>query len=147
MTDTMTEAKRQAEADAADERFGKLLKSVGGAASAKAVFGQPVEKDGTTIVPVARVRFGVGGGGGRGPGSKKESKKAGENGNSEQVGYGQGGGVQAGPLGFIELSGGKATYTRIADPARPMIIVLLAPLVMAISFGIAALAWMLVRSR
>ena len=147
MTDPMTEARREAEADAADERFGKLLKSVGGAASAKAVFGQPVEKDGTTIVPVARVRFGVGGGGGRGPGSKKESKKAGENGNADQVGYGQGGGVQAGPLGYIELSGGKATYTRIADPARPMVIALLAPLVMAISFGIAVLSWRLLRAR
>jgi uncharacterized spore protein YtfJ len=142
MTDPMTEAKRQAEADAADERFGKLLKSLGGAATAKAVFGQPVEKDGTTIVPVARVRFGVGGGGGRGPGSKKAS----ENGDAEQVGYGQGGGVQAGPLGYIELSGGKATYTRIADPARPLAIALLAPLVLAISFGIAALSWRLLRA-
>jgi len=146
MTDPMTEARREAEADAADERFGKLLKSVGGTATAKAVFGQPVEKDGTTVVPVARVRCGVGGGGGRGP-SSRERKKASENGHAEQVGYGQGGGVQAGPLGYIELSGGKATYTRIADPARPMVIALFAPLVMAISFGIAVLSWRLARSR
>ena len=143
MADQMAEARREAEADAADERFNKLLKSVGAAATAKAVFGQPVEKDGTTIVPVARVRFGVGGGGGRGPRSKKSS----DNGDAEQVGYGQGGGVQAGPLGYIELSGGTASYKRIADPARPMAIALLVPLVAAISFGIAAAAWTLLRSR
>jgi uncharacterized spore protein YtfJ len=143
MADQMTDAKREAEADAADERFSKLLKSLGGAATAKAVFGQPVEKDGTTIVPVARVRFGVGGGGGRGPGSKKK----GDDGDAEQVGYGQGGGVQAGPLGYIELSGGKATYTRIADPARPMTIALFFPLVAALSFGIVALVWAWLRSQ
>ena len=143
MADQLTEAKREAVADATDERFGKLLKSLGGAATAKAVFGQPVEKDGITIVPVARVRFGVGGGGGRGPGRKK---KVDDNGDAEQVGYGQGGGVQAGPLGYIELSGGEASYKRIADPARPMTVVLLIPLVAAISFGIAVAAWARLRS-
>jgi uncharacterized spore protein YtfJ len=142
MADPMTEAKREAEADAANERFSKLLESLGGAATAKAVFGEPVEKDGLTIVPVARVRFGVGGGGGRGPGRKKK----GDDSDAEQVGYGQGGGVQAGPLGYIELSGGKASYRRIADPARPLAIALLSPLVAAISFGIAALVWARLRS-
>ena len=94
-------------------------------------FGEPVEKDGVTVVPVARVRFGLGGGG-RGPGRKK---KGGEDGDAEQVGYGHGGGVQAGPLGFIELSGGKASYRRIADPVRPMAVALLAPLVGALCSG------------
>ena len=142
MADQMKEAKLEAEADAADERFSKLLKSLGAAATAKAVFGQPVEKDGTTIVPVARVRFGVGGGGGRGAGRKKKA----DDGDAEQVGYGQGGGVQAGPLGYIELSGGTASYKRIADPARPLVIAMLIPLVAAISFGIAAAAWVRLRS-
>ena len=91
MADTMTEARREAEADAADEKFSKLLKSLGATATAKAVFGEPVEKDGLTVVPVARVRFGLGGGSGRGPGRKKK----GADGDAEQVGYGHGGGVQA----------------------------------------------------
>ena len=68
MADPMEEAKREAEADAADNRLGKLVESLGGTASAKAVFGEPVEKDGVTVVPVARVRFGVGGGAERGSG-------------------------------------------------------------------------------
>ena len=135
MADPMDEARREAEADAADNRLGKLVESLGGAASAKAVFGEPVEKDGVTVVPVARVRFGVGGGGGRGPGRKKK----GEAGDAEQTGYGHGGGVQAAPVGYIELSGGTATYRRIADPARPMAIALLFPLVGAVSLGIVML--------
>ena len=135
MSDPMEEARREAEADAAENRLGKLVESLGGTATAKAVFGEPVEKDGVMVVPVARVRYGVGGGGGRGPGRKKKGDAA----DAEQSGYGHGGGVQAAPVGYIELSGGRATYRRIADPARPMAIALLFPLVGAISLGIVAL--------
>jgi uncharacterized spore protein YtfJ len=136
MADPMEEAKREAEADAADERLNKFMESLGGAASAKAVFGDPIEKDGVTIVPVARVRYGGGGGGGRGPGRKKK----GDAGDADQVGFGHGGGVQAAPVGYIELSGGQATYKRIADPARPMVVALLFPLVGAIAVAIVALS-------
>jgi uncharacterized spore protein YtfJ len=132
MSDPMDEAKREAEADAADERLSKLVEALGGTASAQAVFGAPVEKDGVTVVPVARVRFGVGGGGGRGPGRRKK----GDAGDGEQAGYGHGGGVQAAPVGYIELPGGKASYRRISDPARPMAIALLFPLVGAIAISI-----------
>ena len=135
MADTMEEAKREAEADAADKRLSKLVDALGGTATAKAVFGEPVEKDGVTVVPVARVRYGVGGGGGRGPGRKKK----GDAGDGEQVGYGHGGGVQAAPVGYIELSDGKASYRRIADPVRPMAVAVLFPLVGAVAFGIVAL--------
>ena len=134
MTDPMEEAKHEAEAKAADDRLSKLVESLGGTASAQAVFGTPVEREGVTIVPVARVRFGVGGGGGRGPGRRKRDA-----GNADQVGYGHGGGVQAAPVGFIELRGGEANYKRIADPARPMAVALLFPLVGAVSFGVVAL--------
>ena len=143
MADPMDEAKHEAEADVADERLNKFMKALGGTASAKAVFGTPVEKDGVTVVPVARVRYGGGGGGGRGAGRKKK----GDAGDAEQVGYGHGGGVQAAPVGYIELSGGRATYRRIADPARPMAIALLFPLVVAISIGIVALSLRLTSRR
>jgi uncharacterized spore protein YtfJ len=131
MTDPMDEAKHEAEAAAAGDRFSRLVESLGGTASAQAVFGAAVEKDGVTIVPVARVRFGVGGGGGRGPGRKKRG-----DGGPEQVGYGQGGGVQAAPVGYIELRDGQASFKRIADPVRPMAVLLLFPLVGVVSFGL-----------
>ncbi len=136
MADQMEEARREAEADGADKRLGKLVESLGGTASAKAVFGEPIERDGVTVVPVARVRYGVGGGGGRGPGRRKKDEAR----DGEQVGYGHGGGVQAAPIGYIELSGGKASYRRIADPARPMAIALLFPLVGAVAVSAVALA-------
>jgi uncharacterized spore protein YtfJ len=136
MADPMEEAKREAEADAAGDRLDTFMQTLGGTASARAVFGEPVERDGVTIVPVARVRYGGGGGGGRGPGRKKQ----GASGDAEQTGFGRGGGVLAAPVGYIELSGGRATYRRIADPARPMAIALLFPLVGAISIGILALS-------
>jgi uncharacterized spore protein YtfJ len=128
MADPMDEAKREAEAKAADDRFTKLVESLGGTASAGAVFGAPIEKDGVTVVPVARVRYGVGGGGGRGMGRKK-----GEAQDSDQVGYGHGGGVQAAPVGYIELRGGETSYRRIADPVRALAVALLFPLVVAAS--------------
>jgi len=130
----MEEAKREAEAGAAGDRFSKLVESLGGTASAKAVFGAKVEKDGVTIVPVARVRYGAGGGG-RGPGRKKKRDEA----DPDQVGYGQGGGVQAAPVGYIELRDGQTRYKRIADPVRPMAMLLLFPLVGVISFGMMAM--------
>jgi len=132
MADPMDEAKREAEAGAADDRFSKLVESLGGTASAQAVFGAAVEKDGVTIVPVARVRYGVGGGGGRGPGRKKK----GDDGDPDQVGYGHGGGVQAVPVGYIELRDGQTSYKRIADPVRPLAMLLLFPLVGVISFAV-----------
>jgi uncharacterized spore protein YtfJ len=134
MVDPMDKAQREAEAGAADDRFSKLVEALGGTASAQAVFGTAVEKDGVTIVPVARVRYGVGGGGGRGPGRRKRDA-----GDGEQVGYGQGGGLQAAPVGYIELRDGRARYKRIADPARPLALVLLFPLVGVLAFAIVTL--------
>jgi len=134
VTDPLDEAKRAAEAGAADDRFSKLVEALGGTASAQAVFGAPVERDGVTVVPVARLRYGVGGGGGRGPGRRKRDV-----GNTEQVGYGQGGGLQAAPVGYIEIRDGRASYKRIADPVRPLALVLLFPLVGVIAFAIVTL--------
>ena len=138
MSDPIEEAKREAEADAgaSGDRFSRLVESLGATASASAVFGDPVEKDGVTIVPVARVRYGVGGGGGRGAGRRKKR----DGGDAEQeVGYGHGGGVQAAPLGYIEISGGKASYKRIVDPVRPMAVFMLFPLVGVLCFALMAI--------
>ncbi|MGZ8708865.1 MAG: spore germination protein GerW family protein [Thermoanaerobaculia bacterium] len=76
-------------------------------ASAKQVYGEPVERDGTTIIPVAKVQWGFGGGGiGRG---------AAERG-------GGGGGARAFPTGFIELRAGKAEFRPIQDPMAPALL-------------------------
>ena len=64
-------------------------------ANAKQVYGEPVERDGTTIIPVAKIQWGFGGGGmGRG---------AAERG-------GGGGGARAFPAGFIVMKNGEAEF-------------------------------------
>src|SRR5450759_3168347 len=106
MADTIEDAEKEARADAAENGLTRLAERLGATAAASAVFGTPVERDGVTVIPVARVRWGFGGGGG----------------------------VQAAPLGFIEVRDGGAQYRRVHDPLRLVIAALLLPL----SFAAAA---------
>jgi uncharacterized spore protein YtfJ len=80
---------------------GRVAERVGGAARASAVYGEPVERDGVTVIPAARVAFGFGGGSGASAG---------------EGGGGGGGYVQ--PIGFIEVRAGEATFRPIRDPGR-----------------------------
>ncbi len=90
----------------ADGAVGSLLQVLaertGGSTGAAAVFGEPVERDGVTVIPVARGRWGLGVGGGTGSGA-------------QGTGGGQGGGAggSAAPVGFIEIKGGQATFRSI----------------------------------
>ena len=80
------------------ERIGEVVQMH---ANAKQVYGDPVERNGTTIIPVARVNWGFGGGGlGRG----------------ERERGGGGGGVRATPAGYIELRDGTSRFRPIVDP-------------------------------
>jgi uncharacterized spore protein YtfJ len=84
-----------AESDPTTRFLERLASRIGGHAKVQAVFGEPVERDGVTVIPVARVRWGVGGGGGEGP---------------EGSGSGGGGGVTAEPVGYIEITASGATF-------------------------------------
>ncbi|MGW0476305.1 spore germination protein GerW family protein [Streptomyces coeruleorubidus] len=83
----------------------RLAEKLGGRASVTAVYGEPITRDGITVIPVARVGFGFGGGAGREVGATRTGD-----------GGGGGGGVEARPLGFIESRDGIATYKPIRDP-------------------------------
>ena len=96
------------------ERIGETIQLH---ASAKQVYGEPVERDGTTIIPVARIQWGFGGGG-MGHGHAERG--------------GGGGGARATPTGFIELRNGKAEFRAIHDASAS------AALVMAAAFGLIA---------
>ena len=73
-----------------------------------AVFGTAVERDGVTVIPVARARWGMGGG--FGPRAMRESERGAER------GLGGGGGAIVKPIGFIELADGKAKFRSIREP-------------------------------
>ena len=138
MADTLEEAKGKVAADTFGDSFSWLAERLGASASASSVFGEPVERDGVTVIPVARVRWGMGGGSGRGTGGRGRGRKHGKADVNEvgelgeqNEGIGGGGGVQASPLGFIELRGGQARYRRVHDPLRLAIAGLLLPLTIA----------------
>jgi uncharacterized spore protein YtfJ len=100
------------------ERIGE---TVGQRAQVSTIFGEPVQREAVTVIPVAKARFGFGGGGGSGA---RESDQG--------SGGGGGGGVVVSPVGYIELRDSGAEFKRIST-ARD-----LAALVVAASFGIVA---------
>ncbi|MEO8540842.1 MAG: spore germination protein GerW family protein [bacterium] len=120
MTDDLSRVLREAQAAASgrgDNVVEQLASKVGMHAGASAVFGDPIEREGITVVPVAKIRWGFGGGSGRGIDEGSETGEIGE-------GAGGGGGVMASPLGFIEISEGRAEFRRTTDPtsAVPIIV-------------------------
>ena len=84
--------------NAAENFIGGMAERLGAAAKAATVFGEPVERDGITVIPVAKARWGFGGGLGR---------------RRDEDGAGGGGGAQVTPVGFIELKNGAAQFRPI----------------------------------
>jgi uncharacterized spore protein YtfJ len=83
--------------------FERLADHLSYTGRATTVFGEAVERDGVTIIPVAKAKWGLGGGGGhRRPGA--------------QEGLGGGGGVVATPVGYIEIRNGESRFRPIWDP-------------------------------
>ena len=85
-----------------DELLARVGQAVGQRAQASSDFGEPVQHDGLTVIPVARARFGFGAGGGTGGPPGKEGSG--------------GGGAIVTPIGFIELRDGSAVFKRITMP-------------------------------
>ncbi|MFE7121766.1 spore germination protein GerW family protein [Streptomyces sp. NPDC057654] len=93
----------------------RLADKLGARASVTAVYGEPVTRDGVTVIPIAEVGFGFGGGAGRDVGAAKTGE-----------GGGGGGGAGARPRGFIEIKDGTATYKPIRDPWVDVVVPLIA---------------------
>lgn len=130
--DSQDQARREAEQAAAGERLTKLAEAIGGHVSARALFGDPVERDGVTVIPVARVRYGFGAG--SGAGGKRRRGHEDEGAGEDQYGSGGGGGVQASPIGYIELRDGQARFARITDSRQVLALLALPLAVLAAAF-------------
>jgi uncharacterized spore protein YtfJ len=121
--DEAVEAARTAgEPGRMDELIERLAERVGGKASVSAVFGEPIERDGITVIPVAKVRWGFGGGSGRGPvpvgpGIEGAPESAVTD-DRMGTGTGAGGGATADPIGYLEIGPDGATFRPIT-PAMP----------------------------
>ena len=101
------------QADAFDEARGaarsgamrlleQVTESIGLQAGARAVFGEPVEQDGRTIIPVAQMIVGAGAGSG-------ETDEAG-------AGAGAGSGALTRPIGFIEIREEETVFVPLRRP-------------------------------
>jgi uncharacterized spore protein YtfJ len=113
------EAQQLAEASVAGpaaEVLERLAEKLGSKASVSAAFGEPVTREGITIIPVARVGFGFGGGVGKG-GRQSEIAQGGGG-----EGGGGGGGVSAAPVGYIEITDGNAVFKPIRDPLVDLVV-------------------------
>jgi uncharacterized spore protein YtfJ len=104
----------------------RMAERLGGKASVSAVFGDPIERDGLTIIPVARVRWAFGGGAGSGPvavGPGRDGIGAGAplgdlTSSATSSGSGGGGGVTADPVGYLEIGPDGASFIPI-NPVMP----------------------------
>jgi hypothetical protein len=97
----------------AAELLDRLADKVTRGASASAVFGTPVERDGVTVIPVASGIYGFGGGTGWEAAATSASTRSGD---------GAAAGVVVRPVGFIEISGGTAVYKPLRDPLRDVVL-------------------------
>jgi hypothetical protein len=101
---TEADAREQASLVATGTGFTeRLAEKVGATARASAVFGDAVEREGVTVIPVARAKWGFGGGSG---------------GREGEQGTGGGGGTSVSPVGYIELRAGEARFRRITGRSQ-----------------------------
>jgi uncharacterized spore protein YtfJ len=83
-----------------------LKDSILSQANVKAVYGDPIEAQGKTVIPVAKIVYGYGAG--AGTGGVGDTKARGEGG-------GGGGGARAIPVGVVEISGQQTRFIPITD--------------------------------
>jgi uncharacterized spore protein YtfJ len=119
----MDEARKAAGGSSIDGFVERIAERVGGKASVRAVFGDPIERRGITVIPVARVRWGFGGGAGRGPiavGPGIDAEGAATAGGIDEglsgMGTGGGGGATADPVGYLEIGPDGVSFIPIGVP-------------------------------
>jgi uncharacterized spore protein YtfJ len=93
-------------AEMATELIEQIGEKVGRSAQVSTIFGEPVERQGVTVIPVAKARFGFGGGGGQGSRERDEGS-----------GGGGGGAGYVSPVGYIEVREHGAEFKRITTRA------------------------------
>ena len=100
----------------------ELIKGVREALSVRQVFGEPVERDGVTVIPAATMIGGGGGGGGEG--DQQPSKGDGEAEPQRGSGAGFGFGGMLWPAGAFEIKDDRVTWRPAIDLTRVLVMVL-----------------------
>ncbi|MDX5442622.1 MAG: hypothetical protein LPJ89_02430 [Hymenobacteraceae bacterium] len=81
-------------------------------ADVKTIYGQPIETQDKTIIPVAKVSYGFGGGAGHGKNT------------DDSGGIGCGGGVNVQPIGVIEVTAEETNFIATSDRRKQLFIAL-----------------------
>lgn len=106
--------------------FQSLSETIESGATANAVYGQPIERRDRTVVPIARVEYGLGaGGGGGGGGADGVGGGGGTSGDDDDTeGGGLGGGFSARPAGALEVTDGHTRFVTPTDSGRSIALIL-----------------------
>jgi uncharacterized spore protein YtfJ len=90
----------------------EFVESLRSTATVKSVFGEPIQMEGKTVVPIAKVAYGFGGGFGTHPKSGESHR------DEKQEGCGGGGGVKAFPAGALEITPSRTIFVPLHDALR-----------------------------
>jgi uncharacterized spore protein YtfJ len=115
--DAAMDAARKAGDGPIDGFVERLAERIGAKVNVSTVFGAPIEREGITVIPVAKVRWGFGGGAG-GPIAVGPGLDDGSDGIRQGTGQGGGGGATADPVGWLEI-GPDGTEFKPIVPAMP----------------------------
>ena len=96
----------------------EVLNHARDAMTVKRVFGDPYEKDGVTVIPVANVMGGAGGGGGSSAGVTSGSGDTAVADGAPESGYGIGYGLRATPAGVYVIKDGGVEWKPALDANR-----------------------------
>jgi uncharacterized spore protein YtfJ len=87
----------------------QIGETLGSTATVKSVFGEPIQANGKTVVPVAKIAYGFGAGFGTGKGGAIADQQG--------EGGGGGGGVRAFPAGVLEITDKATRFVPFVDLA------------------------------
>ena len=91
------------------EQLSSIVDQIKEHANVETVYGEPIERDGRTVIPVAKIAYGFGGGyGSEGSGESGKDSHDGEGG-------GVGGGVKATPAGVVEITDYETRFIKFSD--------------------------------
>jgi uncharacterized spore protein YtfJ len=96
----------------------EVLNHARDAMTVKRVFGDPYEKDGVAVIPVANLMGGAGGGGGSGAGVPSGTGDPAVADGASQSGYGIGYGMRATPAGVYVIKNGEVEWKPALDANR-----------------------------
>ena len=99
-----------------------LAEAIGSRANVATIFGQPIVREHTTVVPVGCARWGFGGGGDQSVDQPSNVRR----------GFGGGGGMVVNPVGYLVIRDRGVEYHSIHNPVRVLAAIMVGMLLGAI---------------